>query len=64
MVLQYGFGKNEDEIRSMTKQAISAIGKPVVAGEYAFNTPETVSIALGNAAVSAGSSGFGNGGTP
>lgn len=63
MILQYGFGKSESEIKSMTKQAINDLGKPVVAGEYNLDGSESLSVKLGNAAVSAGSAGFGNGAT-
>jgi hypothetical protein len=63
MILQYGFGLSETAIKDMTRQAKNELGKPVVAGEYC-NTTESESIRLGNAAVSAGASGFGNGGTP
>jgi hypothetical protein len=67
MILQYGFGKTEAQIISMTKEAISDLKKPIVAGEY--NSPhygeglESLSVKLGNAGISAGASGFGNGGT-
>jgi hypothetical protein len=64
LILQYGFGKTESQIKSTTTSAINDLGKPVVAGEY--NTlsvaPESTSITLGNAAVSVGAVGFGNGG--
>lgn len=63
MILQYGFGKSESEIKSMTKQAINDLSKPVVAGEYNLDGAESLSVKLGDAAVSAGSAGFGNGGT-
>ncbi|MGH8591369.1 MAG: hypothetical protein ACREXX_19255 [Gammaproteobacteria bacterium] len=64
MILQYGFGKSESAVKSMTENAITDLHRPVVAGEY--NTlsiaPETQSVKLGNAAVSVGAVGFGNGG--
>ena len=68
MILQYGFGKTEDQIKTMTTNAINDLGKPVVAGEY--NSDETVSgyeqisIRLGNAALTRCAAGFGNGATP
>lgn len=64
LLLQYGFGHTTSEILTITQQAIAALGKPVVAFEY--NAPgesEQTSIQLGNAGVSAGAIGFGNGGT-
>jgi len=63
MVFQYGMDKTESQIISMTHDAINSLGKPVVAGEYNVNGGESRSIRLGNAGVSAGASGFGNGGT-
>lgn len=62
MILQYGFGKSESAIKSMTKDASQDLGRPVVAGEYNAVSPESLSVKLGNAAVSAGAVGFGNGG--
>jgi hypothetical protein len=62
MILQYGFGLDEDEIQAMTREAIAALGKPVVAGEYAIDVSERVSRRLGDAALGAGAAGFGNGG--
>jgi hypothetical protein len=64
MILQYGFELDEEEIRSMTRSASLALGKPVVAGEYAIDVRESVSRRLGDAAVAAGAAGFGNGGSP
>jgi len=65
LIYQYGFGKTESQIKSMTMAVIDSLGKPVVAGEYNLDeSNEALSIKLGNAAVSAGASGFGNGGTP
>jgi hypothetical protein len=63
MMLQYGFGKTTNEIKTMTKRAINSLDKPVVAGEYSKSN-EAVSVKLGDAAVSVGAKGFGNGGTP
>jgi glucose/arabinose dehydrogenase len=63
MMLQYGFGKTEVQIQTMTKDAMNDLGKPVVAGEYSVSD-ESVSVKLGKAAVSVGADGFGNGGTP
>jgi hypothetical protein len=63
MMLQYGFGKTANEIKTMTRRAINSLDKPVVAAEYS-NSNEAVSVKLGDAAVSAGAKGFGNGGTP
>jgi len=63
MIFQYGFGKSADYIANKTKEVINSLGKPVVAGEYSLNN-EATSIQLGNAAISAGAVGFGNGGTP
>jgi len=65
LIFQYGFGRSLDEIQTMTANAINSLGKPVVAGEY--NTTvgtENLSIVMGDTAVAAGASGFGNGGTP
>jgi hypothetical protein len=62
MVLQYGFGLTEQEIEESTARAIRELGKPVVAGEYELDD-QVLSERLGNAAISAGASGFGNGGT-
>jgi hypothetical protein len=62
MILQYGFGKTASQISSMTKTAIADLGKPLVAGEYNLNAGESTSVTLGNAAVTAGAAGFGNGG--
>ncbi len=64
MVLQLGFGKSESFVKSMTSQAISDLGKPVVAGEY-WRPQDGIDGGwhLGDAGVSAGASGFGNGGT-
>ena len=61
MILQYGFGNSESHIDSMTRAAIAALGKPVVAGEYETDN-ESISVTLGNRGVSAGAAGFGNGG--
>ena len=61
MVLQYGFGKTPEQIAAMTRDAIAALGKPVVAGEYNITGSENTSRSLGNAALSAGAAGFGNG---
>jgi hypothetical protein len=64
MIFQYGFGKTESQIQSMTVNVRKNLGKPVVAGEYhSDRNNEALSIRLGNSAVSAGASGFGNGGT-
>jgi hypothetical protein len=63
MMLQYGFGLTEDQIETMTRRAMNDLDKPVVAGEYSLSD-ESVSIRLGDVAVSAGAKGFGNGGTP
>jgi hypothetical protein len=60
MILQYGFGLSEQDIREMTARAIRELGKPVVAGEYEFDS-EARSKPLGDAAISAGAAGFGNG---
>jgi len=66
MILQYGFGKTADGIKTMTGNAINSLSpKPVVAGEY--NTDENneaLSITLGNAALTRCAAGFGNGATP
>lgn len=62
LILQYGFDKTTSDIHRMTAEAIAALGKPVVAGEYE-TIDESRAIAFGNAGVSAGASGFGNGGT-
>jgi hypothetical protein len=63
LILQYGFGRTESEIRSITRSVISALGKPVVAGEYNIDrSKEELSILFGNAAVEEGAAGFGNGG--
>lgn len=61
MVLQYGFGKTPAQIAETTQDAIAALGKPVVAGEYNIAGSESTSRSLGNAALSAGAAGFGNG---
>ena len=61
MMLQYGFGKTETQIETMTESAMNDLNKPVVAGEYSLSS-ERVSVKLGNAAVSVGAKGFGNGG--
>lgn len=61
MMLQYGFGKNQAQIKSMTKTAMNDLDKPVVAAEYS-KSKEGVSVKLGRAAVSVGAKGFGNGG--
>jgi hypothetical protein len=63
MMLQYGFGQTEDAIKTMTRRAIDSLQRPVVAAEYSLSD-EAVSVSLGDAAVSVGASGFGNGGTP
>jgi hypothetical protein len=63
MILQYGFGKTADEIKTMTRRAMSSVDKLVVAGEYG-NSDEAVNVKLGDAAASAGAKGFGDGGTP
>ena len=63
MIFQYGFGLTAAQIKTMTTNIISRLGKPVVAGEYNLQGTEALSISLGNAAVSVGASGFGNGGT-
>jgi hypothetical protein len=62
MILQYGFGLTEQDIREMTARAIRELGKPVVAGEYEY-VDEARSKPLGDAAIAAGAAGFGNGGT-
>lgn len=62
MVLQYGFEKNPEEIDEVTRRAIAALGKPVVAGEYEVDD-ESRAISLGNRGVAAGAAGFGNGGS-
>ncbi|MGH2396849.1 MAG: hypothetical protein ACRDFW_07655 [bacterium] len=62
MILQYGSGKSETAIKSMTQAASTDLGRPVVAGEYNGTSPESQSVNLGNAAVSVGAVGFGNGG--
>jgi len=62
MILQYGFGNSGDHIDAMTRAAISALRKPVVAGEYETDN-ESHSVTLGDRGVSAGAAGFGNGGT-
>jgi hypothetical protein len=64
MILQYGFGKDESFVKEMTVRAKRELGKPVVAGEYNLEPPESTSVRLGNAGVAAGAAGFGNGGTP
>jgi hypothetical protein len=61
MVLQYGFGKTPEQIAETTRDAMAALGKPVIAGEYNISGDESTSRSLGNAAVSAGAAGFGNG---
>ena len=66
VILQYGFNKTESQIKTMTINAINDLGKPIVAGEYCSisqGCSESTSIKLGDAAVSAGASGFANGGT-
>jgi hypothetical protein len=60
-VLQYGFGMTAQAVASMTKAAIAAINKPVVAGEYELDNEGRGKL-LGDAAVAAGAAGFGNGG--
>jgi hypothetical protein len=62
MVLQYGFGKTESAIAEMTRKALSALRRPVVAGEYNIKT-EDHGQRLGDAAMQAGAVGFGNGGS-
>jgi hypothetical protein len=65
MILQYGFGKTTTQIINMTNDARSSLGKPIVAGEYNTNESNpSLSITLGDAALSACAAGFGNGGTP
>jgi hypothetical protein len=65
MLLQYGFGKSAAFVADMTKRAINALDKPVVAGEYNLSkTGEANARKLGDAAMQAGAIGFGNGGTP
>jgi hypothetical protein len=64
MILQYGFVLSESAIKDMTRRAIADLKKPVVAGEYNLSGPESLSVRLGDAAIAAGASGFGNGGTP
>jgi hypothetical protein len=64
LILQYGFGETEAQIRNITVRAKRSLKKPVVAGEYnADRNNEALSIRLGNSVMSAGASGFGNGGT-
>lgn len=65
MVLQYGTaGLSTGDMTTITNTVISALGtKPLVAGEYNVGDPEATSISLGDAAIAAGASGFGNGGT-
>lgn len=64
LIFQYGFGKTVDQIKSATTSVKTSLGKPVVAGEYNIDgTNEARSIQLGDAAVSVGAAGFGNGGT-
>jgi hypothetical protein len=62
MILQYGFGRSEEEIRELTLRAISELGKPVVAGEYE-QKDESHARLLSDIAVASGAAGFGNGGT-
>ena len=62
-MLQYGFGESASKLKQLTKAAMADLKKPVVAGEYAL-FDEKKGVPLGNAAVSVGASGFGNGGTP
>jgi hypothetical protein len=64
LVLQYGFGQTAPYIQQLTKQALSDLGKPVVAGEY-WRKSEGIDGGkhLGDAGVAAGASGYGNGGT-
>jgi hypothetical protein len=62
MILQYGFGESTETIADMTKEAISELRRPVVAGEYNLGS-EKKGQALGDAAVAAGAVGFGNGGS-
>lgn len=61
-ILQYGFGGAPEQIEDMTRTAIAALGKPVVAGEYEVDD-ESRAVILGNRGVAAGAAGFGNGGT-
>jgi hypothetical protein len=63
MMLQYGFGKTAAQIKDMTHRAMKGLDKPVVAAEYS-RAREGENVHLGNAAVSVGARGFGNGGTP
>lgn len=63
MVYQYGWGKSTSEIYSTTANLIYALGgKKVIAGEYNVDDGESLSYALGHAALTAGAIGFGNGG--
>jgi len=62
MVYQYGWNLSEAEIISITRQAIQALGgKAFIAGEHSYNEPASVGERQGNAAMSAGAAGFGNG---
>jgi hypothetical protein len=64
MVLQYGFGKTPETIAKMTRQALSALRRPVVAGEYnRIGESEDNGRERGDAAMRAGAVGFGNGGS-
>lgn len=62
IVLQYGFEKRPEEIAAVTRRAIAALGKPVVAGEYEIDD-EARAVSLGNRGIAAGAAGFGNGGS-
>lgn len=61
MYLQYGFGKDESYVDSLTKAALAATGKPVIAAEYHKSSDSAAAKSLGLAAIAAGASGTGNG---
>ena len=59
---QYGFGRTPAQIRAMTNATLGVLsGKPVFATEYHKSSDSAQARALGDAALSAGASGTGNG---
>jgi hypothetical protein len=61
---QYGFGKTAAQIRAATTALIAAVEKPFIACEYSLDSDSPDAWLLGDAAISAGAVGTGNGRTP
>ena len=64
IVYQYGLDQSAEQIADRTRYLLSQLepmGKALVAGEYAYRTDEEHARRLGDAAISAGAHGTGNG---